>query len=156
MTPASVQITVNGQRRAVAAAPETPLLYVLRNELELNSPRFGCGLGRCGACVVLLDGQPAWSCLVPVGEVGDAGVTTLEGLGSEDAPHPLQAAFIAEQAAQCGYCTPSMIVRAAALLNESPHPSEEAIRAALAGNLCRCGVQQRIVRAVQRAAEPVS
>lgn len=156
MPPASVQITVNGQRLAVAAAPETPLLYVLRNELELNSPRFGCGLGRCGACLVLLDGQPAWSCLVPVDEVGDAAVTTLEGLGGEDAPHPLQAAFIAEQAAQCGYCTPGMIMRAAALLNDTPHPGEEAILAALAGNLCRCGVYQRIVRAVQRAAEAAS
>lgn len=155
MTPTNLEITVNGRRHAVAAAPETPLLYVLRNELALNSPRFGCGFGRCGACLVLIDGQPAWSCLVPVGEVSGA-VTTLEGLGTEDAPHPLQTAFIDAQAAQCGYCTPGMIVRAAALLAETPHPGEEAIRAALAGNLCRCGIQQRIVQAVQRAAEAAS
>lgn len=156
MTPGTIQITVNGRRQTVAAAPQTPLLYVLRNELELNSPRFGCGLGRCGACLVLLDGQPAWSCLVPAGEVGERAVTTLEGLGTAEQPHPLQTAFIAEQAAQCGYCTPGLIVRAAALLAETPHPSEAAIRAALAGNLCRCGVQQRVVRAVQRAAEATS
>ena len=155
MTPANGEITVNGRRHAVSAAPETPLLYVLRNELALNSPRFGCGFGRCGACLVLIDGQPAWSCLVPVGEV-DGAVTTLEGLGTPDEPHPLQTAFIAEQAAQCGYCTPGMIVRAAALLAETPRPSEETIRAALAGNLCRCGTQQRVVRAVQRAAEGAS
>lgn len=156
MTPANLQITVNGRRCALSAAPETPLLYVLRNELALNSPRFGCGFGRCGACLVLIDGLPAWSCLVPVGEIGDAPVTTLEGLGSEDAPHPLQTAFIAEQAAQCGYCTAGMIMRAAALLAGTPHPDEETIRVALAGNLCRCGVQQRIIRAVQRAAEAMS
>jgi nicotinate dehydrogenase subunit A len=153
VTPENVQITVNGQRHTVAAAPATPLLYVLRNELELNSPRFGCGLGRCGAWLVLIDGQAAWSCLVPVGEIGDAAVTTLEGLGTPEAPHSLQDAFIAEQAAQCGYCTPGMIMRAAALLAATPHPDEETIRTALAGNLCRCGVQQRIVRAVRRAAE---
>ena len=144
-------ITVNGKTHVVQAAPDTPLLYVLRNELELGGPKFGCGLGQCGACTVHIDGQPARSCSVPVSKVKGK-VTTLEGLGTSEKPHPLQRAFIEEQAAQCGYCTNGMIMTAAAFLRDSPHPSEEQIRAALDGNLCRCGTHMRILRAVKKAA----
>jgi nicotinate dehydrogenase subunit A len=147
------EITVNGARHAVAASPETPLLYVLRNELGLNAAKFGCGLSRCGACTVLQDGEPIRSCAVPVGEVAGSAITTLEGLGSADALHPLQQAFLDEQAAQCGYCIPGMIMTAAALLERNPHPTEDEIRAALEDTLCRCGSHVRILRAVQRAAE---
>ena len=144
-------ITVNGKAHEVAAAPDTPLLYVLRNELELNGPKFGCGLGQCGACTVHIDGKPARSCSVPVSAVKGK-VTTVEGLGTPEKPHPLQAAFIAEQAAQCGYCINGMIMTAAAFLAQNPKPSEAQIRAALDGNLCRCGTHMRILRAVRRAA----
>ena len=144
-------ITVNGRRHEVAAAPDTPLLYVLRNELELNGPKFGCGLAQCGACTVHIDGKPARSCSVPVSAVKGK-VTTIEGLGTAEKPHPLQAAFVAEQAAQCGYCINGMIMTAAALLGHNKKPSEGEIRAALADNLCRCGTHMRILRAVRRAA----
>jgi len=144
-------INVNGKAHEVAAAPDTPLLYVLRNELELNGPKFGCGLGQCGACTVHIDGKPARSCSVPVSAVKGK-VTTVEGLGTPEKPHPLQAAFIAEQAAQCGYCINGMIMTAAAFLAQNPKPSEAQIRAALDGNLCRCGTHMRILRAVRRAA----
>jgi len=144
-------LTVNGKQHEVAAAPDTPLLYVLRNELELNGPKFGCGLAQCGACTVHIDGKPARSCSVPVSAVKGK-VTTLEGLGTPEKPHPLQAAFVAEQAAQCGYCTNGMIMTAAAFLEQNPKPSESQIRAALEGNLCRCGTHMRILRAVRRAA----
>ena len=143
-------ITVNGRQHPVAAAPDTPLLYVLRNELELNGPKFGCGLAQCGACTVHIDGKPARSCSVPVSAVKGE-VTTIEGLGTPEQPHPLQAAFIAEQAAQCGYCTNGMIMTASAFLAQNPRPSEQQIRAALDGNLCRCGTHMRILRAVRRA-----
>jgi nicotinate dehydrogenase subunit A len=132
---------------------DTPLLYVLRDDLGLHGPRFGCGLGQCGACTVHVDGQAVRSCITPVSSLkAGAKIVTLEGLGSPDKPHPVQAAFIAEQAAQCGYCINGMIMQSAALLNETPKPDETAIRQALAQNLCRCGTHQRIVRAVQRAA----
>ncbi|MFL5360510.1 MAG: (2Fe-2S)-binding protein [Myxococcales bacterium] len=152
----SVTLTVNGRRRTVAATASTQLLYVLRNDLELNAAKFGCGMAQCGACTVLVDGQPVRSCVTPVGTVKDAKITTLEGLGSEGKLHPLQKAFIAEQAAQCGYCIAGMLMTAKALLDENPHPSESEIRLALAGNLCRCGTHNRIVRAVARAAKEMS
>ena len=133
--------------------PQMPLLYALRNDLGLHSPRFGCGLGQCGACAVLVDGNAVRSCLFPVGSVGQAKVTTLEGLGSSTRPHPLQKAFIDEQAVQCGYCINGMIMQAKALLDTNKHPSDDEIKRALAGNLCRCGTHVRIVRAVKRAAQ---
>jgi nicotinate dehydrogenase subunit A len=142
---------VNGRQHEVAAAPDTPLLYVLRNELELNGPKFGCGLAQCGACTVHIDGKPARSCSVPVSAVKGK-VTTIEGLGTPEKPHPLQAAFVAEQAAQCGYCINGMIMTASAFLAQNPRPSEQQVRAALDGNLCRCGTHMRILRAVRRAA----
>lgn len=136
--------------------PHMPLLYALRNDLGLHGPRFGCGLGQCGACTVLVDGSAVRSCLLPVGKLGNAKVTTLEGLGSSTHPHPLQKAFIEEQAVQCGYCINGMIMQAKALLDTNKHPSEVEIKRALAGNLCRCGTHVRIVRAVKRAAEMTS
>ena len=152
----SVQITVNGRPHRVEASPDTPLLYVLRNELSLNSVRFGCGLSRCGACTIHVDGDPVRSCVVPVGEVAGRAVLTLEGLGTPDNLHPLQRAFLDEQAAQCGYCIPGMIMEAAHLLGRNSRPTEAEIRAALNDTLCRCGAHVRIVRAVQRAAEMAS
>jgi len=130
----------------------TPLLYVLRNDLNLNGPRFGCGLAQCGACTVLVNGLPVRSCVTPVSAVASAEVSTLEGLGGRDDPHPVQKAFIAEQAAQCGYCSNGMIMAAASLLAHNPDPSDNEIRQALAGNLCRCGTHTRILKAVRRAA----
>jgi len=130
----------------------TPLLYVLRNDLNLNGPRFGCGLAQCGACTVLVNGLPVRSCVTPVSAVATAEVTTLEGLGGRDDPHPVQKAFIAEQAAQCGYCSNGMIMAAASLLAHNPDPSDNEIRQALAGHLCRCGTHTRILKAVRRAA----
>jgi nicotinate dehydrogenase subunit A len=133
--------------------PTMPLLYALRNDLGLRGPRFGCGLAQCGACTVHIDGKAVRSCVYPVGSVGSAKVTTLEGLGSSAHPHPLQQAFIDEQAVQCGYCINGMIMQAKALLDANPHPTEDEIKDALAGNLCRCGTHVRIVRAVKRAAQ---
>ena len=149
----TISLKVNGAMRDVPAEPDTPLLYVLRNDLALNGAKFGCGLSQCGACTVLIDGRPVRSCVVPVGDVGKSEVVTIEGLGSVDRPHPLQQAFIAEQAAQCGYCINGMIMTAKALLDTIPHPSEEEVREGLALNLCRCGTHNRIIRAVLRAAE---
>ena len=146
-------LNVNGKSHQVDVEPDTPLLYVLRNDLELNGPRFGCGLSQCGACTVLLDGTPARSCVLPVSAVGAKSVTTLEGLGTADKPHPLQKAFIEEQAAQCGYCANGMIMSAKALLDRTPKPTEAQIRKALAANLCRCGTHNRIVRAVMKASK---
>jgi len=144
-------ITVNGKRHEVQASPDTPLLYVLRNELELNGPKFGCGLAQCGACTVHLGGRPVRSCSTPVSAV-DAPVTTIEGLGTPEKPHPLQSAFVAEQAAQCGYCINGIVMTAAAFLSDNPRPSDVQIRKALDGVLCRCGTHMRIIRAVKKAA----
>ncbi|NNC64851.1 MAG: (2Fe-2S)-binding protein [Gammaproteobacteria bacterium] len=147
-----IEINVNGETSSVDADPATPLLYVLRNDLSLNGPRFGCGLGQCGACTVLIDGVPTRSCVVPASAAVGSEITTLEGLGTAAEPHPLQAAFIAEQAAQCGYCSNGMILSAAALLERNANPSDAQIREALDSYLCRCGTHTRILRAVKRAA----
>ena len=149
----AINLKVNGTVHSVAAEPDTPLLYVLRNDLALNGAKFGCGLEQCGACTVLLDGVPTRSCVHEIQDVGDQEVTTIEGLGSVDKPHALQKAFMDEQAAQCGYCINGMIMTAKALLDRIPHPTEADVRAALAPNLCRCGTHNRIVRAVLRAAQ---
>lgn len=145
-------LKVNGKTRSVEADADTPLLYVLRDNLELNGPKFGCGLGQCGACTVHMNGEAVRSCTMPVSAVKGAAITTLEGLGTTAKPHPLQTAFIAEQAVQCGYCVNGMIMSAASLLNKNKSPSEAQIKDALAGNLCRCGTHQRIAAAVKRAA----
>jgi len=147
-----ITLTVNGKTHQVDVDADTPLLYVLRNELALNGAKFGCGLGQCGACTVLLDGQAVRSCQVPIGSVEGRAITTLEGLGTPEAPHPLQVAFIAEQVPQCGYCTSGIIMTAAALLLDVPRPTETELRAALDANLCRCGSHVRVLRAVLRAA----
>jgi nicotinate dehydrogenase subunit A len=147
----AVTLTVNGASRSVPADPDTPLLYVLRNDFALNGAKFGCGLAQCGACTVLVDGRAARSCVTPIGVLGGAAITTLEGLGTLEQPHALQRAFISEQAAQCGYCISGMIMSAKALLDRNPRPSEDEVRQALAGNLCRCGAHNRIVSAVLRA-----
>lgn len=146
-------IKVNGQLRTVQVDdPQMPLLYALRDDLGLRGPRFGCGLGQCGACTVHVEGVAVRSCSVPVSGVAGQSVTTLEGLGSPERPHPIQQAFIDEQAAQCGFCINGMIMQAKTLLDHNRHPSEQDIRDALAHNLCRCGTHARIIRAVQRAA----
>jgi nicotinate dehydrogenase subunit A len=148
---------LNGQPASIVADdPQMPLLYALRDDLGLHGPRFGCGLGQCGACTVHLDGAAARSCSIPVSAVAGKKVVTLEGLGTPAKPHALQRAFIAEQAVQCGYCINGMIMQTAAFLQTARNPSEEQIRAALAGNLCRCGTHLRIVRAVKRAAETMA
>jgi nicotinate dehydrogenase subunit A len=147
----TISLKVNGAMRSVPAEPDTPLLYVLRNDLALNGAKFGCGLAQCGACTVLVDGQPVRSCVTPIGTIGQSEVTTIEGLGTVEKPHPLQQAFIDEQAAQCGYCINGMIMTAKGLLDRNPHPSDADVRAGLALNLCRCGTHNRIVRAVLRA-----
>jgi nicotinate dehydrogenase subunit A len=149
---AEFQLNINGQVQTVEAEPDDFLLYILRNELELNGPKFGCGLTQCGACTVLVDGKATRACLTPVSAVVDSEVVTLEGLGTEENPSPIQQAFIDEQAAQCGYCINGMIMTSQALLLENPNPSEDDVRTALAANLCRCGTHTRIVRAVMRAA----
>lgn len=148
-----MDLIVNGRTRAVEVDPETPLLYVLRNDLGLKATRYGCGIGACGACTVLIDGRPVTSCDTPVSAVAGQRIATVEGLADGEAPHPLQRAFIELQAAQCGYCISGILMRAKALLDERPHPSEAEIRVALDPSLCRCGSHARIVRAVQRAAE---
>ena len=148
----SHRIAVNGQSHLVDAAPDTPLLYVLRNDLGLNGPKFGCGLGQCGACAAIVGGKLTRTCSIALRDVGEGEVVTLEGLGTAQKPHPIQKSFIEEQAAQCGYCSNGMIMAAKALLDRSRNPSEEEIKNALADQLCRCGVHNRIVRAVRRAA----
>ena len=148
-----VSLNVNGRAVQVQTDdPEMPLLYALRGDLGLHGPRFGCGLGQCGACTVLVNGAATRSCVTPIGGLGTAEITTIEGLGTVEKPHPLQAAFIEEQAAQCGYCINGMIMSAAELLNRTPQPNEDDVRTALAANLCRCGTHARIIRAVARAA----
>ena len=148
----SVSLTVNGAPQSVHAEPDTPLLYILRNDLKLKGAKFGCGLGECGTCTVLIDGIAARSCVIPVEGCVSREIVTLEGLGSPDRPDPVQAAFIAEQAAQCGYCLNGMIMTTKALLAINPHPSEAEAREALTYNLCRCGAHVEIMRAVMRAA----
>ena len=149
---ARVALRVNGASRVVDIDPATPLLYVLRNDLSLQGPKFGCGLGQCGACTVILDGATARACSLPVSFAQNKSITTLEGLGSTARPHPLQQAFIDEQAAQCGMCMNGMILTAKVLLDRNPNPSVAQIKDALDGNLCRCSSHLRVVRAVQRAA----
>ena len=150
------RLQVNGKPHAVDTEPDTPLLYVLRNELALNGAKFGCGLGQCGSCTVLLDGQAAMSCMVPVSVVGARQVRTVEGLGDARTPGVLQQAFIDEQAAQCGYCIAGMIMQASALLEKTPAPTDAQIRAHMSPNLCRCGTHMRILRAVRRAADALA
>ena len=149
----AITITVNGKPRSIDAAPDAPLLYVLRNDLELNGAKFGCGLAQCGACTVHLDGKPVQTCVTPLSAVGNAKIVTLAGLGTPDKPHPLQAAYVEEQVPQCGYCANGMIMTAKTLLDRNPRPTEAQIKKALAANLCRCGTHNRIVRAIQRVAK---
>ena len=149
---ATINLTVNGHARTVDVDPATPLLYVLSDDLQLRGPKFGCGLGQCGACTVLVRGRTVRSCITQVGAMQGAEVTTLEGLGSIDRPHPLQQAFIDEQAAQCGFCLSGVILEAKALVDANPHPSDSDIQQALSGILCRCFVHTRILRAIKRYA----
>jgi nicotinate dehydrogenase subunit A len=148
---ARISLNVNGKRRVVDADPDTPLLYVLRNDLSLNGPKFGCGLAQCGACTVIMDGNAIRSCVTQVTAAQNRAVTTLEGLGSTKKMHPLQQAFVDEQAVQCGYCINGMIMTAKAFLDKNPKPTDSDIKQALDGNLCRCGTHTRILRAVKRA-----
>jgi isoquinoline 1-oxidoreductase alpha subunit len=147
----TITLHINGQEQAVDASPDTPLLWVLRDSLGLTGTKYGCGVGECGACTVHLDGQAVHSCTLPVGQVGGRAITTIEGLSD----HPLQRAWLAENVPQCGYCQPGQIMAAAALLAETPNPSDDDIDAAMSGNLCRCGTYPRIRRAIHRAAEGV-
>ncbi len=149
---ATITLKVNGKARNVQSDPDVPLLYVLRNDLDLHGPKYGCGSGQCGTCTVIMDGEAVLSCLVTVSQAQNRNITTLEGIGSIDHPHPLQKAFIEEQAAQCGYCSNGMIMTAKALLDKSPHAAEAKIKDALEGVLCRCGAHNRILRAVRKAA----
>ena len=149
----SVVLRVNGRSHTIEIDPSTPLLYVLRNQLELNGPKYGCGLQQCGACMVLLDGKAQPSCMITVKSAKDHTITTLEGISkSDDSLHPVQKAFIDEQAAQCGYCLNGMVISSVSLLNQNPNPDDEAIREGLQRNLCRCGSHSRIIKAVKRAA----
>jgi nicotinate dehydrogenase subunit A len=148
-------LDVNGRTHEIDADPETPLLYVLRNDLKLNAAKFGCGLGQCGACTVIVDGKPVFSCITPILLLEGRKIVTLEGLGTAEQPGPMQRAFIDEQAAQCGYCIPGMMMRAEALLRQKPEASEADIRAALQPNLCRCGTHMRILKAVRKAQETI-
>ena len=150
------RLSINGTVREVEVEPDTPLLYVLRNDLELNGPKFGCGLAQCGACTVLVDGKPVRSCVTPVSTAAKGRITTIEGLGTRDSLHPLQRAFIEEQACQCGYCGNGMVMAAKALLDRTPRPTDTQVKQALNGHLCRCASHNRIVRAVQRAAKAMA
>lgn len=145
-----IALRVNGRSHEIAAEPDTPLLYVLRNDLKLKGTRFGCGVGQCGACTVLLEGRAIQSCDTPLWSAAGREVTTIEGLGTPEAPHPLQRAFIEEQAVQCGYCINGIIMSAAALLSKNPRPSDEEITVSLERNLCRCGTHVRVLRAIRR------
>jgi nicotinate dehydrogenase subunit A len=149
----AVSLKVNGAMRSVPAEPDTPLLYVLRNDLELNGAKFGCGLAQCGSCTVLVDGKPVRSCVTEIGSLAQSEIITLEGLGTVAKPHPMQQAFLEEQAAQCGYCINGMIMESAAFLATNKKPTDAEIKQALANNLCRCGTHVRIVDAVKRAAQ---
>jgi nicotinate dehydrogenase subunit A len=148
-----ISLKINGQSHAIDVEPDCPLLYVLRDNLALNNPRFGCGLGQCGACTVLVDNRAVRSCMLPVSAVAGKEIVTLEGLGAEGEPHPVQAAFIAEQAFQCGYCLNGWVLTAKALLDKNPHPTDEEMRTAFEPLVCRCGSHVRIFAAVRRAAE---
>lgn len=154
--PQQITVNVNGADHAITAEPDSMLLYALRDNMGLRGPKFGCGLAECGACTVLMDGSAIRSCITPLSAVGTAKITTLEGLGTPEHPHPLQQAFIDEQAAQCGYCINGMIMAAKSFLDQNPRPSRDDIKQALNGNLCRCGTHMRIVRAVERAAKIMS
>jgi nicotinate dehydrogenase subunit A len=147
-----VTLNVNGRAYQVDADPDAPLLYVLRDHLQLNAAKFGCGLGQCGACTVMVDGQPVFSCITPISVLPNRKIKTVEALGTPDSPGPVQRAFIEEQAAQCGYCIPGMMMRAQALLERNSAPTKAQIRAHMNTNLCRCGTHMRILRAVERAA----
>jgi aerobic-type carbon monoxide dehydrogenase small subunit (CoxS/CutS family) len=149
----SISLKINGRKKSVAADAGTPLLYVLRNDLQLNGAKFGCGMGQCGACTVIVDGKPVFSCLTPVGALEGRAVRTIESLGTETNPGRLQAAFIKHQAAQCGYCIAGMIMRAQALLERNPHPDEQEIRRHMEPNLCRCGTHHRILAAISDVAK---
>ena len=150
--PEPIKLNVNGAAHTVHADPDTPLIYILRNDLKLKGAKFGCGLGQCGSCMVLVDGRSVTSCDTPLWSVADKAIRTIEGLGTLESPGVLQRAFIAEQAVQCGYCASGMIVAAAALLERNPDPDEAEIAEALARNICRCGTQARVIKAVRRAA----
>ncbi|MDO6414220.1 (2Fe-2S)-binding protein [Sphingomonas sp. BIUV-7] len=150
----TITINVNGSGHQVEASPETPLLYVLREDLRLNGPKYGCGLGQCGACTVQIDGKAAFSCVTPIAAIAGRSVVTVEGLAPKGEMNMLQQAFLTEQAAQCGYCIAGMIMRAQALLDEIPQPDEKTIRRHMQPNLCRCGTHMRILRAIRRAAAP--
>jgi nicotinate dehydrogenase subunit A len=147
----AITLKVNGTAQSIDSDPDTPLLYVLRNDLKLNGAKFGCGLGQCGACTVMIDGKAVLSCVTPLLLLEGREITTVEGLGTIENPGPMQQSFIAEQSAQCGYCIPGMMMRAQALLQENPQADDAAIRAALEFNLCRCGTHMRILRAIHRA-----
>jgi nicotinate dehydrogenase subunit A len=147
-----ITLNVNGNAHQIDADPATPLLYVLRDHLQLNGAKFGCGLGQCGSCTVMVDGRPVFSCLTPIAALERRNVKTIEGLGTAENPGPVQRAFIEEQAAQCGYCIPGMMMRAQALLEANPAPSKAEIRRHMNANLCRCGTHMRILKAVERAA----
>ena len=148
-----ITLDINGKSVTVEAEPDTPLLYVLRDELQMNGAKFGCGLGQCGACTVLVDGKAAFACVVPISVLESRKITTIEGLGTIEKPGPVQRAFIEEQAAQCGYCTAGLVMRTEALLKANRQPSEAQIREGLSPNLCRCGTYNRVIKAVQRAAQ---
>jgi nicotinate dehydrogenase subunit A len=148
-----MSLTVNGSVHAIEADPDMPLLYALRNDLGLNNPHFGCGLAQCGACTVLINGEPVRSCAMPVDSVGGKAITTLNGIGNEQKPHKVQAAFIEEQVPQCGYCLNGWVMTSVALLEKNPHPTDPQIREALAGIKCRCGTHTAVLRAVKRAAQ---
>jgi nicotinate dehydrogenase subunit A len=154
--PQKFSLTINGQPHEVEAEPDTPLLYVLRNDIALNGAKFGCGLGQCGACTVIVGSEAVRSCLLPLAQVKEAKIVTIEGLGSADRLHPLQRAFLEEQAAQCGYCINGMIMTARAFLARKARPSAAELRQELAGNLCRCGTHERILRAISRAVREMS
>jgi nicotinate dehydrogenase subunit A len=149
---ARISLKVNGKMRTVEADPSTPLLYVLRDELGLHGPRFGCGLGQCGACSVLVDGNSMRSCMIPASSMQNKSITTLEGLGSVAHPHAIQSAFVDEQAGQCGFCMNGMVMGAKSLLDKNPHPTVEEIKKSLNGYICRCGTHLRVIRAIQRVA----
>ncbi len=151
-----ITLSINGHNHDVTAEPDTPLLYVLRDDLQMNGAKYGCGLGQCGACTVMIDGHAAFSCLTPIALLPGRAIKTIEGLGTATSLNPVQRAFIEEQAAQCGYCTAGMVMRAQALLEHNPNPDDNTIRDAMMPNLCRCGTHTRVLKAVKRAAQSMN